>query len=33
MNLGLLCARQDSNLGPRQYQWRALPTELRAHFY
>ncbi len=25
------CARQDSNLGPRQYQWRALPTELRAH--
>ena len=25
-----MCARQDLNLGPRQYQWRALPTELRA---
>ena len=29
-DISTLCARQDSNLGPRQYQWRALPTELRA---
>ena len=29
-NIKLLCAHQDSNLGPHQYQWCALPTELCA---
>lgn len=29
-DIKLLCAYQDSNLGPHQYQWCALPTELYA---